>query len=101
VSGVSVPVNLEAVATGYGDNTPVWLPQGIAFVDKMVGGPTWPVRVEAWPVPEHDTKYQVTVSNVMISGVAHSFTYPVTIFDPATPGSRKPVMAPTYPLMLD
>ena len=84
--GVNVAVTLEAVATGYGENTLVWLPQGIDFVDTIINSQTWPVLVETWPVPDRDTQYQVTVDHVIISGESRSFTYAVTIFNPATPG---------------
>jgi hypothetical protein len=67
-AGTNVPVTLEAQAQGYGDNTIVWVPQGIP-----TGAPTG------------DAIYSVTVSNVVVSGQARSFTYNVTIIDPDVP----------------
>jgi len=69
--GAGVPVTIEPIANGYGDNTLVWIPTG------MTSG-------QSWPVPSSDTTYSVTISNVMVSGIPRSFTYDVTVFDPAT-----------------
>ena len=64
-SGTNVPVTLETQAQGYGDNTLVWVPQGI---------PTG--------APPDDTTYTVTVSNVVVSSQSRVFTYEVTLIDP-------------------
>jgi uncharacterized protein YkwD len=67
-AGTNVPVTLEAQAQGYGDNTIVWVPQGV---------PT--------TAPAGDQTYTVTVSNVLVSSQARAFTYDVTIIDPDVP----------------
>ena len=67
-AGTNLSLSLEAQAQGYGDNTIVWLPQGI---------PTG--------APAQDLNYQVTVSNVVVSGQSRVFSYSVTIIDPAVP----------------
>ncbi len=67
-AGTNVPVTLEAQAQGYGDNTIVWVPQGIP-----TGAPT------------RDEVYSVTVSNVVVSSQSRTFTYTVTVFDPSVP----------------
>jgi len=67
-AGTNVPVTLETQAQGYGDNTIVWVPQGI---------PT--------SAPSGDVSYTVTVSNVVVSGKSQLFTYSVTIIDPDVP----------------
>ena len=67
-SGTNVPLALEAQAQGYGDNTIVWVPQGV---------PTG--------APAGDVTYSVTVSNVVVSSQARVFTYSVTIIDPDLP----------------
>ena len=64
-SGTNVTLALEAQAQGYGDNTIVWVTQGV---------PT--------TAPAADVTYSVTVSNVMVSGTARVFNYNVTIIDP-------------------
>jgi uncharacterized protein YkwD len=64
----NVPVTLETQAQGYGDNTIVWVPQGI---------PTG--------APSGDVTYTVTVSNVVVGGKSQLFTYSVTIIDPDVP----------------
>ena len=69
--GAGVPVTLETIANGYGDNTLVWFPTGMT-------------SSQAWPQPTTDTVYTVTINNVVVSGSPRSFTYEVTIFDPAT-----------------
>jgi uncharacterized protein (TIGR03437 family) len=66
-SGVIVPVMIEPVANGYGENTIVFLPQSPTPFFNSVEG---------------DTRVDVTISNVRIGGVPRSFTYTVTIFDP-------------------
>ncbi len=67
-AGTNVSLTLEAQAQGYGDNTIVWVPQGI---------PTG--------APLGDASYSVTVSNVVVSGQPQVFTYTVTIIDPDVP----------------
>ena len=69
--GAGVPVTLETIANGYGDNTLVWFPTGMT-------------SSQAWPQPTADTVYTVTINNVLVSGSPRSFTYEVTVFDPAT-----------------
>ena len=64
--GVPLAVILEAVQNGYGDNTLVWRPQGLGA-----------------GVPGRDVSHQVTLSNVTISGSQRTFTYTVTVIDPA------------------
>ena len=60
-----VPVALEAQVQGYGDNAIVWRPTGVPTAK-----------------PTTDLTYTVTLSNVVVSGVAQVFTYDVTIIDP-------------------
>ncbi len=67
--GANVPVALEAVSTGYGENTLVWIPLGLNS-----GG--------TWPKPQTDTTYTVNVQNVVIGGQSRNFTYHVIVFDP-------------------
>ncbi len=71
-NGINVAIALEPVLNGYGENTLVWIPMGLNN-----GNP--------WPQPAQDTPYTVTISNVVIDSSTHSFTYDVTVFDPATP----------------
>ncbi len=67
-AGTNVFLTLETQAQGYGDNTLVWVPQGI---------PTG--------APLGDASYSVTVSNVVVSGQPQVFSYTVTIIDPDVP----------------
>ncbi|HEY5913354.1 MAG TPA: CAP domain-containing protein [Verrucomicrobiae bacterium] len=66
--GTNVSLTLETQAPGYGDNTIVWVPQGVPAT-----------------APTGDVIYTVTVSNVVISSQARLFTYSVTIIDPDVP----------------
>jgi uncharacterized protein YkwD len=66
----SVPVSLEAVTNGYGENTIAWIPNGLS-------------SSASWPQPAADTPYEVTISNVIVSGSPRSFTYDVVVMDPA------------------
>jgi hypothetical protein len=86
--GNSVPVQLEQVHDGYGENTIVWAPNGLDSAYPMT-----------FPNPGADKKYTVTLSNVKISGSPTSFTYDVTLFDPFMTGPNyvEPVLSgPTY-----
>jgi hypothetical protein len=82
-NGAGVPLVPETVADGYGENTLVW---------RLNDMDSW----ASWPQPAADRSYRVTVSNVIISGTPRSFTYEVTVFDPAT-GRALPFL----PLLLD
>jgi hypothetical protein len=65
MTGPNGPVTLtpETYATGYGDNTLVWVPQ-------------------ITPSTTSDTKYTVTISNAIVSGSAQNYTYDVTVVNP-------------------
>lgn len=78
-SGVSVPVSLEPVSTGYGENTLVF------FVDGVLTG--------ALPRPSSDVPYSVTISNAVVNGVARNFSYTVTVFDPDVAGSSESLVS--------
>lgn len=73
-NGVNVPVALEPVSDGYGENTIVWIPNGLSA--NSYG---------SFPRPATDTTYDVTVTNVRINGTPQTFTYSVTVFDPNAP----------------
>ncbi|MHB9032020.1 MAG: CAP domain-containing protein [Anaerolineae bacterium] len=75
--GRSVPVKLEPVVTGYGENTLAWIPDG------LTAGSTW-------PRPPADTPYLVTIRGVIIGGQSRDFSYTVTIFDPDTSAASAP-----------
>lgn len=68
-SGTAIPVTLEPLSGGMGENTLVWR------LNAMSDNATW-------AKPSSDTTYQVTVNNVVVGGVSRSFTYDVIIFDP-------------------
>lgn len=76
--GQAVPVRQETVANSAGDNTLVWVPDNLS-----TDGTGTPVGAAV----SADTAYAVTVANVLVGGVARTFTYNVTVFDPAQPGA--------------
>jgi hypothetical protein len=63
--GEDIPLALQPVVNGYGENTLVWQPD-LAFDQP----------------PQDDTSYTVLVRRVGIGGAFHDFSYQVTIFDP-------------------
>lgn len=73
-NGQPMATQLEAIANGYGENTLVWLPGNYRDGSR-------------WQKPAADTVYQVTIDNVKVNGAAKSFSYSVTVFDPAVAGA--------------
>ncbi len=55
----------ESVQNGYGDNTLVWLPQGVTYTQ-----------------PAQDVTYHVTVSGISGGGAPPSVSYDVIVIDP-------------------
>jgi uncharacterized protein (TIGR03437 family) len=70
-NGQALPVTLETLSEGFGENTIVWVP-----------GTTGGNAASA----EGDVTSKVTVSNVLIDGAPRTFEYDVTSFNAATPG---------------
>lgn len=81
----SLPVSVDSsTATGYGENTLVFRLNGMA-------------DSSAWPNPGADDTYQVRIAGVSVGGQSRTYTYNVTVFDPATAGSstNTPTRTPT------
>lgn len=74
-NGSPVPVALEPVANGYGENTLVWITDNTDVSSPYTPSP-----------PASDTANAVTINNVMIGGTPHTFNYQVIVFDPAQGG---------------
>lgn len=74
--GHGIPVVVQPVVYGYGENTLVWEP------DLPFGAP-----------PAGDTAYNVAIQGVRIGGVPHDFAYQVIVFDPGS-GSAMPHVVP-------
>ncbi|HZU24909.1 MAG TPA: hypothetical protein VFA04_05275, partial [Bryobacteraceae bacterium] len=72
-NGSEVPVKLDPVAPGYGEDALSWV------VNNQNAG-----AIFTPSAPVADTVYTVTVSNVKVNGGAQSFTYYVAVFDPAS-----------------
>ncbi|MBV9405993.1 MAG: hypothetical protein JO211_11660, partial [Acidobacteriaceae bacterium] len=69
--GTSVPVTLQPLANGYGENTLVWVPN-----NEDPNSNFNPVA------PSGDTTTSITISNVVVNGSAQTFSYSVIVFDP-------------------
>lgn len=68
-NGVSMTTRKEALSSGIGENTLVWIP------GTYSDGTTW-------ARPSSDTTYTVQVSGVKIGSVSRNFSYTVKVFDP-------------------
>jgi hypothetical protein len=71
LNGAPVALTRFTPANGYGENALVWQLDGLSEYSAMRR-------------PAADTKYTVSVSNVLVNGVARNFTYDVIVFDPGT-----------------
>lgn len=77
MDGQSIPLALEPLDTRrIGDPTVVWVPNGMSTNTRA-----------HWPLPQVDETVHVTVRDVLLDGALQSFTYTVSIFDPAIPGN--------------
>jgi cysteine-rich secretory family protein len=76
-NGVSVAVSIQPYATGYGEDTLLWVPMGLDA--------TSPDTV--FPFDGADTTYAITVGNIKSGAATFSYSYSVTVFDPAVPGA--------------
>ena len=75
-NGVAVAVAQQSYGPGYGENTLVW------YLTSQS-----PANDTTFPFSGPDTVYSVTLSNVVTSAGTESFSYNVTVFDPAVPGA--------------
>ena len=73
--GVNLPVTLQPIVNGYGDNAIIWRSNSIKDGDP-------------WPKPANDETYHIKVQNVMDSGQNRTFEYDVTVFDPTLDPTR-------------
>jgi len=76
-NGVPVSVAIQPYQTGYGENTIVWIPMGLNADCECT----------MFPFSGTDTVYSVTVSNIVVGASKASFSYNVTVIDPAVPGA--------------
>jgi hypothetical protein len=76
-NGVPIATIVQPYQTGFGENTLVWVPMGL---DATTEG-------TAFPFNGKDTVYSVTVGNINYNGATISYSYNVTVFDPAIPGA--------------
>jgi uncharacterized protein YkwD len=84
-NGAAVATVIEDRSSTLGEPAIVWIPEGKSAASSS----------ELWEQPSADTSYSVTVSNVIISGVATNFTYSVIVFDPAVVASGEEIIALT------
>ena len=71
--GGSIPVALETYLTGFGDNTLVWVYDGLDASQSHLH-----------PKPNTDVTYEVTIDGIAGADET-SYTYQVVVFDPETP----------------
>ena len=65
-NGIALGVpSYEAIANGYGDNTLVWKPQGVTYVQ-----------------PAADVTYRVTIAGISGGGAPSSIAYDVIVINP-------------------
>jgi len=76
-NGVPVSVSIQPYLTGYGENTIVWVPMGLDATSQST----------VFPFSGTDTVYSVTVTNIKVGISTVGFTYNVTLFNPAVPGT--------------
>ncbi|MCC6193854.1 MAG: CAP domain-containing protein [Burkholderiales bacterium] len=79
-----IAVTLEPLATGFGDNTIVFLPAGFDYGK-----------------PANDTQYTVRITGMTGSGVPPSIQYTVTVIDPAVAGAPTVAVVEFYNQSLD
>ncbi len=84
--GAALPVKIDSVAAGFGENTIVW------SIDNQD-----PAAVTTHPRPSADTAYAVEVTNVLVGGGSQSYRYTVTVFDPDQPAPGTSPLTPTGP----
>lgn len=84
-NGNQVPLSVHPIQPGYGENSIVWVPDGLDPASQST----------AWPAPEEDTTYLVNITGVLINGETRAFQYEVTVFSPDTPGAdeEQPVIS--------
>jgi len=75
-NGVPVSTAIQPYQVGFGEDTIVWLPMGLNGTNYA-----------PFPFDGTDTVYSVTVSNINYNGSLVQYSYSVTVFDPAAPGT--------------
>ena len=90
-NGVAIAAAKETYATGFGENTVVWVPMGLDANSYST----------VFPFGGTDTVYTVAISNI-VGAPQSSYTYTVTVFDPAVAGADyfPPVISgPSQPIV--
>jgi hypothetical protein len=76
-NGVSIPVNYQPYQTGYGENTMVWVPDGLDATSSST----------VFPFSGTDIVYSIVVTNIHVGSSTTGFAYTVALFDPSVPGA--------------
>ena len=69
--GQEVAVEVQPVVEGIAEPTLVWQIHGMNADQET-----------EWPRPDHDTVYEVTITNILVNGEAKDLSYKVIVFDP-------------------
>jgi hypothetical protein len=80
-NGVQLPVHIENVAIGFGEETIVFVPGQIA-----------PDARRIHDKPTADITYVVNIGNVVIGGASTNFSYTVTVFDAENSVATQPAL---------
>lgn len=75
--GVEWPVLVEALQGAIGENTMVWVPDGVSALENTLH----------WPRPSGDESFTVTLRGVGVEGSMQDFSYEVILFDPESAGA--------------
>ncbi|MEZ5399496.1 MAG: BACON domain-containing carbohydrate-binding protein [Bryobacteraceae bacterium] len=86
--GSSIPLVLEPIENGYGENTLVWVANNLD-PDNFQSN---------WARPTGDETVHVTVANATVGGSPRTFTYDVVIFDPDGGNSCGYTLVPPSPV---
>lgn len=82
-SGTNIPVRLEQVQDGFGDNSLVWIADNQS-TDSFLSS--------SWPRPIAEAPIKVVVDRVRVGGAVRRFEYSVTPIDPAVRTESAPVV---------
>lgn len=81
-NGISLPVHIEALERGYGENTIVFVPGAIAPETRSIA-----------EKPAQDVTFTVSISGIKIGGLSTNFGYSVTVFDPDLGPTEAPALS--------
>ncbi|MFN8496046.1 MAG: CAP domain-containing protein [Caldilineaceae bacterium] len=85
-NGQDIPLKLETIKDGFGQNTVVWTPSATILASNQ-------------QTAAANAGYTIKLSHVLVDGQAREFAYTTTIFDPALPLPTLPRLKLFIPLV--